>query len=65
MTAYTEIELRCDGVEGDPFGCDAVVYDGTATRARVVAGERGWLTARRGGKDLCPKYRPRRAAEPS
>lgn len=59
MSAYVEVELRCDGVEGDPFGCDETIFDGSATRARVIASERGWLTARRGGKDYCPKHRPR------
>jgi len=58
MTTYTEIELRCDGVEGDPYGCDDVIYDLTATRARKTAADRGWLTAQRGGKDYCPEHRP-------
>lgn len=62
MTTYTEIELRCDGIEGDPYGCDDVIYDLTAVRARATAAERGWL--RRGGKDLCPKHRPAAEATP-
>lgn len=57
MSTYTEIELRCDGVEGDPYGCDDVIYDLTAVRVRVTAKERGWLVNSR-GKDYCPEHRP-------
>jgi hypothetical protein len=57
MSTYVEVELRCDGVEGDPYGCEDVIYDLTAARARKTADQRGWLVSTRGGKDFCPTHR--------
>lgn len=62
MTTYTEIELRCDGVEGDPFGCSETIYGSTVFEVRRIAKERGWLVNARGikVKDLCAEHRPKR-----
>lgn len=59
MTAYTEVELRCDGIEGDPFGCEAIIHAGNVTAARVTATRQGWLVNLRGirRKDLCPDHK--------
>lgn len=58
MAVYTEVELRCDGVEGDPFGCDRQVFAHTGVRARKDARDAGWLVSQPGGKDFCPNHRP-------
>lgn len=59
MTAYTEVELRCDGIAGDPFGCEAKVYGKSIAATRAAANEQGWLVNLRGilRKDLCPDHR--------
>lgn len=57
MTAYTEIELRCDGMPG-PFDCDNVIHHRTITRARAEARRAGWrVQCEGGGKDYCPEHR--------
>lgn len=63
MTAYVEYELRCDGVKGDPYGCEPPIYASSETRARVEAAEAGWLVGVRGDnaraprKDYCAVHR--------
>ncbi len=57
MSVYTEVELRCDGVEGDPFGCSSQVFAATGTRAREDARAGGWRVSAPGGKDYCPDHR--------
>jgi hypothetical protein len=57
VSVYIEVELRCDGVEGDPFGCTAQVFAGTGTRARADARSAGWKVNAPGGKDYCPDHR--------
>lgn len=57
MAIYREVELRCDGIDGDPYGCDTAIYAHTAEDARRVARSAGWRTNLLGGRDLCPTHR--------
>jgi hypothetical protein len=61
MTAYTEVELRCDAyvADGDPFGCNTIVFSNTVVQARAAAAEQGWRVNLRGTecKDLCPAHK--------
>lgn len=63
MTARTEVEITCDGNEGDgPFDCPtASVWGATAAHARTSAYGLGWTTWRRGRKkvDVCPDHKPK------
>lgn len=64
MSAYREVELRCDAFPGDPYGCTWQIFDRTATRARRDARSHGWATGLPGGRDLCPDHRPAVGAQP-
>jgi hypothetical protein len=57
MSTYREVELRCDGVPNDPFGCNASVFAHTAFAARRDAREEGWRVGLKGGRDFCPKHK--------
>lgn len=57
MSAYREVELRCDGIPDDPYGCDPAIYARNARLARRYARSRGWATNLPGGRDLCPTHR--------
>lgn len=57
MAVYTEVELRCDGIPGDAFGCDRTFFADTGTEARRQARNAGWLVSQTGGKDYCPDHR--------
>lgn len=59
MSAYREIELRCDGGEG-PYDCEPPIHHFTAEKARKEARESGWLVSQTGGKDYCPEHRKER-----
>lgn len=62
MSVYREVELRCDGRPGDPYGCEPAIYAKTGHQARQEARAAGWLTGALGGKDYCSDHRPRLAA---
>ena len=64
MSVYREVELRCDGIATDRYGCDPAIYDKTAAKARRQARREGWLVNQPGGRDFCERHRPRRAALP-
>jgi hypothetical protein len=57
VSAHREVELRCDGIPGEPYGCSNVIYSRTAERCRRDAREGGWRTNLPGGRDLCPRHR--------
>ena len=59
MSVSSEVELRCDGVDGsDRYACPTEpVFAFTATEARESARRDGWLTGLKGGKDRCPRCR--------
>jgi hypothetical protein len=57
MSTYIEVEMRCDGIPGNPFGCEPPIFELTESEARRSARAQGWLVSE-GGKDYCPVHRP-------
>ncbi len=53
MTAYPQIELRCDGGPG-PYDCEPPIYETTLARAESTALKQGWI--KEGWKHLCPDH---------